>query len=113
MAFALVVPLPSPQLQLLLLWPRFRRLVRLLGKDGSGETGDDYQSDECFHGMVPSLQNLLTRASERKPNLPVIGEESAFRSILTFYSTISAQRSPSCRPPSGPHLRTSNARSRN
>jgi hypothetical protein len=25
----------------------------------------------------------------------------------------SAQRSPSCRPPSGPHLRTSNARSRN
>src|SRR5579859_561962 len=28
-----------------------RRLVRLLGKGRSGEKGDHYQADECFHGM--------------------------------------------------------------
>src|SRR5271167_4348046 len=52
LAFALVGPLTNPQLQLLLLGTGFRRLVRLLGKGYSGETGDRYQLDECFHGMV-------------------------------------------------------------
>jgi hypothetical protein len=56
LAFALVGPLPHPQLQLLMLRAGFQRLVRLLGRGRSGKTGDRYQPDECFHGMVGERQ---------------------------------------------------------